>query len=386
MNQRYDLMPINVKARLDSDGYLHDSPIVARTGLLTYNLPNGKKQVELRLDEDVFHPDSLSAFAGKPITIGHKAMVNSSTFRKYAVGTAVGAGYRSDEGEVSGVRVPMVIQDKSAVDSAVSRKLTQLSVGYDVDFEQRPGWYNEKTKEVKFDDEGELPNALELGYTRFDGVQRNIRPNHIGMVKRGRAGIIAKLNLDGDEEYPNTDDENPNGGNMPKIRLDGIEYEASQEVINALEKEQSRADGLESTNKTISGENAILKTQVSEHEEKLKAARQDGFDEGQKAASELAEVIAVAKIAKVNTDGLDVISIKKAVIKAVTKQNFDEQTDEGYVNGAYNVAAAQASTIQNRRTVNTPEQRGDSDDLSPAEMSRKQMIDRTYGNVKKDGK
>ena len=55
----------------DSEGFLRDSPIVARTGVYTYINPDKTIRREYRPPEEVFAAESLESFAGKPVTVGH---------------------------------------------------------------------------------------------------------------------------------------------------------------------------------------------------------------------------------------------------------------------------------------------------------------------------
>ena len=55
------------------EGYLIDSPIVTTVGVFEYKNPDGTKRRELRRPEDVFNPESLASFLGKPVLFTHAA-------------------------------------------------------------------------------------------------------------------------------------------------------------------------------------------------------------------------------------------------------------------------------------------------------------------------
>lgn len=382
---RYDSAPLKIKARLDEQGYLRDTPVVARTGILTYRNADGTLRNELRLDEHVFDPESLASFAGVPITIKHPAMLNAKNYKKFAVGTVLGIGERKDDDNLA---VPIIIHDAAAVEMAQSRKLTELSVAYDVEFVERPGWYNTKTRDVKYDDEGNLQNPESMGYTRFDGLQTRVKANAIGMVQRGRAGRVARLNLDGDEEFSVADFENPEGGKMQKVRLDnGLEYEAAPEVVIALDK--LRADAADTKQKvesltadvgTLTGERDTLKTTVAGFADKEAQIRKDAEDSIRAELTERVELEGFATKAGVKFDGLDNLEVKKAVYKAVTKQNLDSE-DGAYINGAFKTAVSMMGIQSQRRALNTPvNQRSDADDGTGSQHdARQKMIDRQHG-------
>ena len=66
--QRFD--SVKIKAHFDEHGFLVDRPVVARIGAQTYKTPFGDR-VEFRPASEVFDPESLATYAGKPVTVGH---------------------------------------------------------------------------------------------------------------------------------------------------------------------------------------------------------------------------------------------------------------------------------------------------------------------------
>lgn len=69
---RLDSIPL-VKATYTPEGYLEDTPILTSTGIFEYTNPDGSIRRELRLPEEVFKPESLASYCGKPICITHDA-------------------------------------------------------------------------------------------------------------------------------------------------------------------------------------------------------------------------------------------------------------------------------------------------------------------------
>ena len=69
--QRYDSMQFVAGAVTTPEGFLLDSPIVARTGIYTYLQPDGSVRREYRPPDEVFAEDALVSFKGKPITVLH---------------------------------------------------------------------------------------------------------------------------------------------------------------------------------------------------------------------------------------------------------------------------------------------------------------------------
>ena len=186
---RYDT--IKIQASKTDEGFIRDTPIVGRTGLMTYINADGSTRVEYRPPEEAFHADSLASLLGKPITIGHKAMVNAGNAAEVKpIGSVLSAGRQDGD---------TIIADIIIYNLPTSAR--ELSCGYHLDLDETPGT---------------TPDGQ-----HYDAIQRNIRYNHVAVVPRGRAGI-ARLNMDGDQYL-----ELEHGGdhNMPKIRLDnGLEY------------------------------------------------------------------------------------------------------------------------------------------------------------------
>ena len=299
---RYDRA--EVKARRNEDGFIHDTPVLTRTGVFIYHNPDGSERREYRPPDEVFAEDSLKAYKGIPITNGHPGKVTSSNAQNHTIGAVLGEARQDGDNLVAEI----VIHNPAAINAGNK----ELSVGYELDLEETAG----------ITPEGE----------RYDAIQRNIRPNHLAIVSKGRAGN-ARLNMDGNEAVNDKDE------TMSKIRLDnGIEYDAAPEVIQAfnqlkqdeaacktkLAQAEARADGAEADLKAL--------------QDKQPQIKQDALQE----ARERLELEAVAK-----THGVDfkedttAREIKVAVIKAIRGDalNLDGKTDD-YVAAAFDMALA----------------------------------------------
>ena len=320
--QRYDT--VTFVATKTDEGFIRDSPIVGRTGILIYQNADGTERREYRPPEEAFKADSLNSLLGKPITIGHKAMVTSKNAGKVnPVGTVLSEG-RQDG---NAIRADIVIYN---LDTAAR----ELSCGYSLTTDETPGTTPE----------GE----------RYDAIQRNIVYNHIAVVPKGRAGI-ARLNMDGEQEFNFAEETRKEEENMEskmtKIRLDGgLEYDAAPEVGVHIEK--------------LNGEIAALKNDVAEankakdtlqakydaavaDNDKLKADAKKAaeeaakkFDAAVKARVNLLEVAAKHKIDKADSvNDMTDKEIKIAIIKAVRggKLNLDGKSDD-YIEAAYDMA------------------------------------------------
>ena len=309
MSIRYDYADLKV-TRTD-EGYLKDSPIVARTGILTYRNPDGSIRKELRRAEQVFHKDSLASYLGKPITVDHPkgGKVNHENIEQYQVGTMLSEGRQDSDN----VRVDLVVHKPSKIGER-----RQLSVGYDVELIETPGEYN-----------GE----------RYDAEQINIRVNHLSIVKSGRAGPIARLNMDSDEESLNMEKVD-----MPKTRLDnGIEYEAAPEVIVALDKLRTDATAAAELVKTKDAAIATLqkdKDTLQARIDGLPAEITKATEAAKAAIVNRAKLETVATNFKVDSKDKSDLEIQTAVIKTFNKDFNPEGKSTDYVQAAFDIAVA----------------------------------------------
>ena len=164
---RFDSMPMP-RAYFTPEGYLKDKPILTSVGIFEY-MDHGNVRRELRLPEDVFSPESLNSYIGKPVVLTHDAgLIDKDNVADNQIGTILTKGERSGDD----VRAEIIIHDTDAMKSA---GLKELSLGYNLDLDETPGVWNGQ---------------------RYDAVQKNIRINHLALVREARAGEQARLNLD----------------------------------------------------------------------------------------------------------------------------------------------------------------------------------------------
>lgn len=165
---RLDSTPLN-RAFFTEEGYLIDTPVLTSTGIFEYTNPDGSVRRELRLPEEVFAEDSLDSYMAKPVIITHDAgLVDKNNVSENEIGTILTKGYRDGDN----VRAKIVIHD---TDSMKESGLKELSLGYNLDLDETPGdWKG----------------------MHYDAIQRNIRINHLALVREARAGDKARLNID----------------------------------------------------------------------------------------------------------------------------------------------------------------------------------------------
>jgi len=298
---RYDRAPL--KATRTPEGFVQDSPILSRVGVFPYRQPDGTVRHEFRPPEEVFHADHLASIHGKPITDEHHGRITGDNARGKVIGSVLTPGRQDGDN----LRGDIIIHDAAATGAK-----KELSLGYTLDLDETPGEYNG---------------------IRYDAVQRNMRVNHLALVKSGRAGN-ARLNLDAADAVIDTPEEDPSIMPTIKVRLDsapGCEYEASPEVALALASaqanaatEKARADGLQAK-----FDDAAAK--VTKHEADLVKAREDARKEigarmqletdakdlGVKFAQDAKDAdIRVAVIKHVHGDSVDLIGKSDAYVEA----------------------------------------------------------------------
>lgn len=317
---RYDRAPL--KSRRDADGFLYSDSTVARTGILMYRNADGSMRRELRLPEEAGNPATLTSMIGKPVIVTHGGgMVTKDNAKGRVVGTMLNA---RQDGQLTNSEI--VIHDGEAIKDAEKGFYPELSLGYKLDLEKRAGYYHA--------DRNEIRDTPADGFEPFDYIQRNLRVNHVALVRQARAGSVARLNLDGDEIFEN-EDEKP----MAKIKLaNGVEVEVTEEVAQHVNTLATRLDGVNaelSTTKgtlaAVQGEVTTLKTEVATFDDKLKQARVDAAEE-LKASDALRKSVAhkVTDVAG-KSDG----EVKKAFIAAVMPAFAFDGLDDNAINGAF---------------------------------------------------
>lgn len=165
---RLDNLPLD-RTYYTEEGYLKDNPIVTRTGIFEYVNADGTISRELRLPEEVFDPESLGSYKGKPVIVTHDAgCIDKDNVHQEQIGTILSDGYKDG----NKVRAEIIIHDTDVLKSC---GLRELSLGYNLDLEYSSGEWNGQ---------------------HYDAIQRNIRINHLALVQEARAGETARLNID----------------------------------------------------------------------------------------------------------------------------------------------------------------------------------------------
>ena len=247
---RYDYGQVTKSEKTD-EGYLRVWCKAARVGTQLYTRGDGAQVREYRPEDEVAKPESLASFGMKAVTMGHPpVLLDSGNTKVHQIGHA-GSQVRYNDGFVE---VALLITDKSAIDRIQRGDAQEVSAGYRVDFDPTPG----------VTPQGES----------YDGVQRNIRVNHIAVVPKGRAGRDVRLILDScDRDDAIAWNETPSNSpviSMARITLDGLDLELPAETAGAVQsfvKEAERAK-VDLQSKLDSQEEQI-EAVVTENEETL---------------------------------------------------------------------------------------------------------------------
>jgi hypothetical protein len=245
---RYDFAPITGSETTD-EGYLRVWCRAARSGTQLYKRADGSQVREYRPPEEVSNPESLSTFGMKPATWGHPpVLLDSANTKKFQVGYS-GSQVRYNDGFVE---VALVVTDQDAIEKIKRKDATEVSAGYKVDFDPTPG----------VTPEGES----------YDGVQRNIRVNHIAIVPRGRAGPEVRLLMDRMDAadavafdsalQPCT----PASPVMATVKLDGLEIDLPAEAASAV---QSFARDMERQLKAVTTQRDELSNKLDAQQEEI---------------------------------------------------------------------------------------------------------------------
>lgn len=206
------------------EGYLVATSRVARTGVqeyLAHELGDIAKQAGFsdndvvrvyRHPDEVFHKDALASITRIPVTIDHPAEeVTADNWSKLAVGE-IGDAYAT---EPEWIVVNPMLKDSKAVEAAKTTH-KELSMGY--------------TAEIVKARDG-LDADFEI---------RNIRYNHIALVKSARAGHAARIG-DSWGAAP-IEDSQPKGGQMADLKTVVLGDSAVQvAVADAAAIEQFKA-------------------------------------------------------------------------------------------------------------------------------------------------
>ena len=216
---RYDVSTIQNYTFTD-EGYLRVKARIARTGIQSYTDANGGVRLEYRPEDEVAAAEALDSFREKCVTKEHPpVLLDALNTKDYAVGfTSADVSY--SDGFVEST---LTVTDKETIDSIMRGDVREVSCGYRVDYSPEPGI---------------TPDGQ-----HYDGIQRNIRGNHVAIVNRARGGAQVRLMLDSADAAVE-DLLSSTGVKMTaNIAFDGVSYEADAALAAAITAEREDAKG-----------------------------------------------------------------------------------------------------------------------------------------------
>lgn len=297
------------------EGFLRVPGKAARTGIQDYLAcelglkdrdPNSIVKVYRPADE-VFKDESLATYLGADVTNDHpSSLVNADTYRNTSVGVVTSVGRQENDFVV----VDMVIKHKDAIKAVESGKC-ELSAGYTAIYDDTPG----------MTPDGEA----------YDFRQTSIKINHVAIVDRARAGMMARIF---DEKT---------GGNMPvNITLDSgrvidvADAANAQLVADAFDRSEKRVKDAEAARDTAQALYDSAQEQVQELQQKCS-------DEAIKARVEqLSRVTTLArKVAgdAFTCDSMDHVEIMRSALTAKRPTIDWASKSPAYVEAAFDQAS-----------------------------------------------
>lgn len=319
------------------EGFMLAPAIVGRTGIQYYkgyeisqdesylfenHLSKDQTYAIYRPDAEVFSPDYLESIKGITLVDNdeiHKSgsedsYVTAKNWKKFAVGEVLSAeSYKSNY-----VRSNIIIRDINAIKSVIDGK-NQVSLGYSSELE----WIS----------------GVDKNGVKYDAIQKNMKANHLAIVKNARAGSLARI-ADNDNNNLNNNKE----GKMIVTFIDGKQIETNEigaSAINELVKARDAALKLADEQTKLAdaakeeAKDAQMKADEAdkkiadkekeladkEEENKKLKAEQISSDEMDKKVADRAETIKKGKEMADSVDytGLSDDQYRKAVIESVVK-------------------------------------------------------------------
>lgn len=301
--QARDFMSLTSRHVTD-EGYLVAPGNMARTGVQDYRAyelgldsdgMDPMKVIRLhRPPEEVFDAASMASFEGKPITIEHPPVaVTSDNWSELAKGDVRGIGRSGDL--MTGT---LVIRSKDAIEAAQDGKV-QLSNGYTFELDMTSG----TTADGR----------------AYDGIQRNIRGNHVALVDAARCGSACRIA----DSQPKLEGKTMADAKR-KVTVDGIPLEVEDtaaEVIDTLVKQRNEARDALTPLKAKAAEADGMKVALDKAHADIETMKKDVItpDARDAMVADWSKMIGDAKrlVPALVTDGKTCLAIRREVIGAL---------------------------------------------------------------------
>lgn len=328
------------------EGYLTGKLCVTGAGVFRYLDDDRKFVGRLRsVDEVKKATDSINC---KPVTLRHPSTpVSLDNVDQYQVGMS------ANDASFDGLNnwVTVTVTNKDAVEAIERGEVKAISMGYRCDVVDNAGvWQGSKHEQE----------------------QRDMVYNHIALVREGRAGDQVKFMVGDSAEAEDFFDFAPEEGNpekkkghedgadpsgknvvvndgdrnfhkqkeqsMKTIQLDGVDYQADEKVIEALQAAQEDASTKLEEIHTVLAANDELERQVADLQEQLEEAKGE-IDESliDEAVNAKLAILDTARSAGIECDASDDVSdLKRKVIEAAFDNiELDSIEDEASINALF---------------------------------------------------
>jgi len=327
----------------EDSGMLKLMAHISRTGVFVYQKvrPDGTVEIlrQLRHPDDVFEEESMTSLVGLPVTNEHpKEAVTSENAEDYIVGMSsnlpkkVFAPVQGDSEDY--IEQLVTFFNRDTIEEIISGKKSELSLGYNLDLEPCEGTWNG------------VP---------YNCRQRNIKYNHLSLVKKARGGRSIKLVLDGEDTEVEVSGEilvedgdgplfdNIDGGEeeMKIFNHDGKEFKVEDDVFSLLNKFKGNLDSMGVDLATKDKESDKLQAKCDDLTQKLKVQKDN--DDQDEVRNLVKRRVALEKSAssilgsKAVLDSLSDREVKERVIKKSHENlNLDSKSDD-YVDARYDL-------------------------------------------------
>lgn len=318
------------------EGYLLADVKAARTGIQQYlgsevGRPDMPTVRVYRPKDSVFSRDSLETFPNIPLTLGHPSTpVTVETYDAENVGNVFEV---VPDGE--SVRASIQIMSKRAIE-AVRDGLRELSVGYEA--------------ELVWGD-GVTPDG-----ETYDAIQKNIRANHLAIVKTGRAGPEYRIGDDANKwgiaplSHNEKKKEAVMADTLKTVVLGDTAVQIAVADASALEKYKAdQAKMLADTEAAHKDALAVKDKDLATKDAEIADLKSKVLDEAAIDArvAAKAKLVSDAKsIAKdLVADGLTDAEIRKAAVTAVRGADAVEGKSSAYIDAAFDIALEAAGKV-----------------------------------------
>lgn len=359
--------------RTTPEGYLTGKIRVTGAGVFSYMTADGIKR-RLRPVKEVSSQDSIDSLNSKPVTLLHPMQdVSPENAKKLQV------GFTGTDASWDGLNayVTMTITDAEAIKEMREGRVRAVSCGYDAGLERGKGnWQG----------------------VAYDEAMKDIRYNHIALVREGRAGDGVRFRIGDSADFDRIFSEKRTAQNGPgenrmarKLIIDGAEYEADEKVIDTLHAAQKARDEAQQQSKALQGQldsmTAARDAALSERDQ-LKAKAKDEATINQLVNEKVALLDNAKKfgVEVKATDSVD--SIRSALVKSAYPEMVLDGKSVDYIAAAYDAAMiklADSTSPKDKKSPLAPNMTHMADGADPEEAF--QAMNKKYSEVsiKKEG-